>query len=58
MSPRSIAIDSLNAPHIVYGGKQLYYAQYDGSQWHYETVDATIVRYVSLALDSSGKVHI
>ncbi|MEK6636302.1 MAG: hypothetical protein AABY38_08075 [Planctomycetota bacterium] len=60
MSSRSIAVDSNNHPHFTYGGDHLYYAYYDGSAWHYETVDSSskVGRYASIALDSSGKVHI
>ena len=58
--PRSIAIDSNNHPHIAYGGDHLYYAYYDGSAWHYETIDSSpgVGMYTSLALDSAHNVHI
>lgn len=60
ISSRAIAVDSNNHPHFAYGGDHLYYAYYDGSAWHYETADSSsgVGRYASIALDSSGKVHI
>lgn len=60
MGPRSLALDSHGHPHIAYGYDSLYYAYYDGSLWHYETVDNSprVGEYTSLALDSSGTVHI
>ena len=60
MSSRSIAVDSNNHPHFAYGGDHLYYAYYDGSSWHYETVDSSpgVGRYASIALDESDNAHI
>ncbi|MFH0791036.1 MAG: choice-of-anchor U domain-containing protein [Candidatus Omnitrophota bacterium] len=59
-SPRAIAIDSQNRPHIAYGGKHLYYAYYDGAAWTYETVDSAfnVGECASIAIDSNNKVHI
>ncbi len=59
-SSRAIAIDAHNYPHIAYGGDHLYYAYFHGSKWIYETVDASpgVGSDASIALDSSGKVHI
>ncbi len=58
--PTAIAVDSNKRPHIAYGSNHLYYAYYDGSSWHSETVDSSSgVGYsVSIAVDSSGKAHI
>ncbi|MCX7767361.1 MAG: hypothetical protein N2246_11715, partial [Candidatus Sumerlaeia bacterium] len=59
--PRSIALDRTTSyPHIVYGGDHLYYAYYDGSIWHLETVDNAegVGRSASIALDANNKVHI
>jgi hypothetical protein len=57
---RAIAIDSNDHPHIAYGGDHLYHAYHDGTEWHYETVDSStrVGWYASIALDSSGNVHI
>src|SRR5512136_253903 len=37
--PRSIAVDSLNHPHIAYGKNNLYHAFFDGTRWILEIVD-------------------
>jgi hypothetical protein len=60
LTQRSIALDSNNHPHIAYGGDHLYHAYYDGSQWHYETVDSSpgVNDYASIAIDSQNKAHI
>jgi hypothetical protein len=57
---RAISIDSSGNPHIAYGEDHLYYAYHDGSSWNYETVDSStgVGQFASIALDSSGKVHI
>ena len=57
---RAIAVDASNHPHIAYGGDHLYYAYHDGSKWNYQTVDTStgVGEYASIALDTSGKVHI
>ena len=66
----SVAIDSSGNPHIAYYQKEqsatiypkLKYAYKDSTGWHIETLlssnPAGSGRYVSLALDSSGKPHI
>ncbi len=41
MTDRSLALDGNARPHIAYGGDRLYYAYYDGSTWHRETVDTS-----------------
>jgi hypothetical protein len=61
MSSRSIAIDKTTGyPHIAYGEDRLYHAYHSGSQWVYETVDASpgVGQYASIAVDSNGKIHI
>jgi hypothetical protein len=60
MSSRSLALDDNGNPHIAYGEDRLYYAYFDGSSWNYETPDpsSNVGYYASIALDSSGKVHI
>ena len=58
--PRSIAVDASDHPHIAYGESHLYYAYYDGSKWHYETVDSSpgVGVHAALALDTAGKAYI
>jgi hypothetical protein len=60
MSERSLQLDSEGYPHIAYGGDGLYYAWYNGTGWHLETLDTNPpdVDDVSLALDSAGYAHI
>jgi hypothetical protein len=60
MNGRNLALDALGNAHIVYGGDQLYYAWYDGSQWHTEVIDPTpgAGRSASLALDGEGHPHV
>ena len=57
---RAIAVDAGGHPHIAYGGDHLYYAYHDGSKWHRKTLDSSpgVGQYASIALDTSGKVHI
>ena len=57
---RAIAVDAGGHPHIVYGGRHLYYAYYDGSRWHRKTLDSSpgVGQYASMAIDTSGMVHI
>jgi hypothetical protein len=58
--PRAIATDSLNHPHIAYGGDHLYHTYFDGAQWQYEIVDSSpgVGIDASIAIDSNGNVHI
>ncbi|MBN1568685.1 MAG: hypothetical protein JXA73_12630 [Acidobacteria bacterium] len=58
--PRSIAVDSLSQPHIVYGKSNLYHAYFDGSQWIVETVDnySGVGSLAAIAIDSADKIHI
>ncbi len=60
MTDRSLRLDAQNHPHIAYGGDFLYYAWYDGTQWHSEIVDDSggVGRYASLALDGDGNPRI
>ncbi len=60
ISNRSLALDSAGYPHIAYGGDFLYYAWYDGVQWHRETVDDSrgVGSYASLVLDHADRPHI
>ena len=56
MSNRSLRLDADGHPHIAYGEDHLYYAWYDGADWHYETADAApnVGAHAALALDGSG----
>ncbi len=60
MGDRSLRLDSNNFPHIAFGGDQLYYAYFDGSNWNFETVDPSdgVGLFASLALDSLNQPHI
>jgi len=60
MTDRSLVLDSSGHPHIAYGWDHLYYAWWDGSAWHQETVDeaADVGQHASIALDGSGNPHI
>lgn len=56
----SLHLDSTARPHIVYSTyTSLEYAYYDGTAWHFTTVDDASAReFPSLALDSLGRPHI
>jgi parallel beta-helix repeat protein len=62
-SDTSLALDSLNRPHISYfdnTNKDLKYARWTGTTWSIETVDSAgdVGRFSSLALDSLNRPHI
>ena len=52
MTADSMVLDSQGYPHIAYGGKHLYHAWWDGSEWHTEIVDNAnnVGAYASLVL--------
>jgi len=57
----SLALDSVNFPHISYQGNgDLKYAYYDGTKWTIEAIDTDGFAgdYSSIALDNSGLPHI
>ncbi len=56
----SLTLDANGDPHIGYqAGNLLKYAAWRGASWDIQTVDsASIVRYISMALDASGHAHI
>jgi len=60
MTDRHLRLDSAGYPHIAYGADHLYYAWYDGTKWHYETVDAAsrVGAHAALALDAMDFPHI
>src|SRR4030042_3302151 len=57
---RAMALDTLDRPHIAYGGDHLYHAYFDGTQWQYEVVDSAggVGASAAIAVDSNGKLHI
>jgi hypothetical protein len=60
MTDRSLRLDAAGHPHVAYGEDHLYYARYDGTTWHYETVDSSLAvgSHAALALDGSGVPHL
>ncbi len=55
----SLAIDSNDNPHIVYGkANGLEYSVWNGSEWEHETIGGNPSAGISLILDSSNNVHI
>lgn len=56
MTDRSLAMDSSNHPHIVYGGDHLHHVYHDGAKWHYEIADCSpwTGEYAALALSGDG----
>lgn len=56
----SIALDSMGAPHIVYGGDHLYHAYYTGGAWQEERIDSSLGVGInaSIVIDASDKIHI
>lgn len=57
----SLALDSMNRPHIAYYGfGNLYYAVREETGWSVETVDSDgdVGRFASLAIDSQGRPHV
>lgn len=61
-SSNSIAIDSMDRPHAAYdlgfGGTDVRYARWTGSQWNIESFDSNARRHPSLKLDSMDRPHI
>jgi hypothetical protein len=60
LTDRSLRFDKNGNPHVVYGGKHLYYAWYDGSQWNQTIVDGSpgVGEHAALALDSNNRPRI
>jgi hypothetical protein len=60
MGDHFMQLDAEGHPHVAYGGDHLYYAWYDGAEWHYKTVDSSpnVGQSASLALDINGYPHI
>ena len=59
-SDRGLVLDAAGHPHIAYGGDFLYYAHFDGTTWHRETVDVSrgVGGRPAIALGPSGLPHI
>lgn len=57
---RPLRLDVDGHIHIVFGGRQLIYAMFDGATWFTGTVDVSAVRlsHASLALDDQGQPHV
>ncbi len=59
-SRRYVAMDSHGTPHVAYGGDQLYYAVYSGTEWLPTVVPitSTFVAGAALWLDAQNQPHI
>ncbi len=60
LTDRTLRFDKNGRPHIVYGGKHLYYTFYDGTKWNLTIVDNSpgVGEYAALALDSNNRPRI
>lgn len=60
LTDRSLRFDSNGNPHIAYGGKNLYYAYYNGTSWVKTIVDYSpgVGEYAAIALDSQNRPRI
>jgi len=60
MSDRSLQLDSDGRPNIAFGGTNLYFASFDGSDWNLQIVDSSpnVGKYAALALDSDDEPRI
>jgi len=59
----SLALDSLDRPHVVYEygvSQDMYYAYWNGASWVYELIDSegNLGSACSIALDSLGRPHV
>jgi hypothetical protein len=56
LTDRSLKFDTNGYPHVAYGGKNLYYAWYNGTTWNKVIVDSSdgVGEYAALALDSNN----
>jgi len=56
---RAITVDDSMA-HLVYGGKNLYYAFSNGDDWSTEIIDSTagVGRFAAIVVDSDGRLHV
>ncbi len=57
---RMLRLDSQGLPHLAYGRDHLYYAWYDGAEWHGEIADPApyVGTHASLTLDEAGNPSI
>jgi hypothetical protein len=60
LSNRSIAVDIVGDPHIVYGGDHLYHAWLKNGKWRREVLDGSneVGGSAAIAIDHDGKIHI
>ncbi len=53
----SLALDSHNKPHVIYGNNGLKYAEYNGTAWNKQVIDAAGSN-GSIAIDSNDNMHV
>ena len=54
----SLALDSLDRPHVAFSNVNLNYGYWDGASWQLQWFDDSYCDYVSIALDSYDRPHI
>jgi hypothetical protein len=60
MTDRSLRLDEAGYPHVAYGYDHLYYARFDGAEWHFEIADNSpeVGKHAALALDPETEPHV
>lgn len=58
--PRTLALDSLGSPHVVYGSEHLYHLYKEDSVWVDEQIDSTydVGEFEAVVIDSSDTLHV